>query len=92
MSTAEKEALKTLTPELMGIPVSKITYPNMPVATFALEMESLKETYLKDSAYNAKRKIDTALLADKLDLAVGALRASEIDWTKEVQASTEVNE
>lgn len=91
MSTEEKEALKTLTPELMAIPASDIIYPNMPVAAFALEMETLKETYLKDSVHYAKRNIDTAILADKLDLAVSALRASEIDWTKEVQESTEAN-
>jgi hypothetical protein len=89
MSIAEKDALKTLIPELMDIPASKITYPNMPVAIFALEMESLRETYLKDTPYYVKRNIDTAILAEKLDLAVAALRASEIDWAKEIQASTD---
>lgn len=91
MSTVDFDALMTLRPELQEIPVSDLIYPNMPVATYATECESLKETYLKDTAYFARRRIDTAILAAKLDLAVAALRAAEIAWTKEVQECTDAN-
>ncbi len=92
MSTVEKESLITLRPELIKIPVSELIYPNMPVATYATECESLRETYLKDTDYYALRRIDTAILAEKIDLAVAALRASEIGWSKEVQATTDAND
>ncbi|MGM0443834.1 MAG: FlgD immunoglobulin-like domain containing protein [Fibrobacterota bacterium] len=82
MNTAENEALVTLTPDLMAIADADVSYPNMPVATFAQEMESLRETFLADTPHFSARNIDTAVLADKLDQAVGALRAAEIKWSE----------
>ncbi len=88
MSTVEKEALQTIIAELMAIPADRLTYPNMPVATFATECESLKATYVKDSLHFLKRHIDTAILAEKLDLGVSALREAEMIWSEEVQNSS----
>ncbi len=88
MSTTEN-ALTTLMPALLAIPSSEVISPNMPVATFVIEMESLKETYTKDTLHYAQRKIDTAILAGALDGAVAGLRAAEIAWTKALRANTD---
>lgn len=91
MSIVEQEALTTLTPELLKIPVSELSYPNMPISAYTTECESLRETYLKDTPHFSARRIDTAILGDKMDLAVAALREAEMNWSEAVQSSTAAN-
>jgi hypothetical protein len=92
MNSTENQSLITLTPDLMAIADADVCYPNMPVAIFTQEMESLRETYLKDTDLYAQRNIDTAVLADSLDQAVGALRAAEIKWSEALSAQSSAQE
>ncbi len=88
MSTAEQTALATIMADIMAIPSLKVAYPKMPIHIYATECEGLKETYLKDSAHFKKRNINTITLADKMDLAVAALREAEINWSEAVESKT----
>ncbi len=89
MSVIELASLNQIRPDVVNIPADLVLSPNMPIAIFSTECESLKETYLKDSAHFLIRKIDTAILADQLDMAVSALREAEMLWHEEATGQKE---
>ena len=89
MSTMEQQYLNQVATKIMTITEENVKSPNMPISTFATECEAIRETYLKDSLHFEKRRIDTAVLAGELDIAVGSLREAEMLWHEEATGQKE---
>jgi len=77
MIPAEEQALAALNPTLLSLDPKMVAYPNIPPATYVLEMNALVATYLKHTARYVARNIDTAILSKKLENAALALSAAE---------------